>query len=199
MDDDELSDAELVEGLRLGDERVFAHLYGRHTPSMIRVASSVVKGRATAEDVVQDTWMAVLKGISSFELRSTLAAWIFSILLNKARTRARRDGRVVSFDDDFGDDLSDAFDGRGRWKDMAELREDITPERIASGRSSAALVNAAIDALPPPQRAVIILRVQQELEASEVCALLGISEGNMRVLLHRARLALRARMLDLGE
>ena len=172
---------------------MFGALYTRHTPAMIRVASSIVQSRATAEEVTQDTWLAVLKSITGFEERSSLAGWIFTILINKARTRARRDGRSVSFDAGGADnDLSAAFDGQGRWKEMPELWDEITPERIVAGRRLAEHLRAAIDALPPAQRAVIILRVQQGLDPSEVCDILEISDGNMRVLLHRARLSLRA-------
>ena len=104
-----------------------------------------------------------------------------------------RDGRSVSFDADGEDDnLAAAFDGRGRWKDMPDLWDELTPERILAGRNVMDHVAAAIEALPHGQRSVIILRAQQGLEADEVCAALGISEVNMRVLLHRARRTIRA-------
>ena len=124
-----------------------------------------------------------------------MAGWIFTILTNKARSRAKRDGRSISFDQDGEEDgLAAAFDGRGRWKDIPELWEEITPERIVAGRSILEHVNSAIEVLPPAQRAVLVLRGQQGLDASEVCEILEISEGNMRVLLHRARFALRLAM-----
>lgn len=185
--------SDCIDRLKAGDEAVFGALYTRHTPSMIRVAGTIVNSRATAEEVAQDTWMSVLKNIVGFEGRSSLAGWIFTILVNKARTRARRDGRWVSFDEGGEDyDLAAAFDGHGRWKVMPELWDEITPERIVAGRRLAAHMCAAIDALPPAQRAVIVLRVQQGLDPAEVCKMLEISDGNMRVLLHRARLSLRA-------
>jgi RNA polymerase sigma-70 factor, ECF subfamily len=144
---------------------------------------------------VQATWVAVLRGIGGFEGRSSLAGWIFTILVNQARTRLLRDGRVISFDEEGEEDgLAAAFDGRGRWKDMPALWETITPDRIIEGRMVMAHVTAAIEALPAAQRAVMILRGQQDLEPAEVCAILDISEGNMRVLLHRARLAVRQRL-----
>jgi len=194
-----LEEKNCVERLKSGDEAVFGAIYARHTPSMIRVASSIVNSRATAEEVAQETWIAVLKSIGGFEGRSSLAGWIFTILINKARTRARRDGRAVSFDEGGEDnDLSAAFDGHGRWKEMPELWDEITPERIVAGRRLAEHMRAAIDALPPAQRAVIVLRVQQGLDPSEVCEILGVSDGNMRVLLHRARLSLRATLAELS-
>jgi RNA polymerase sigma factor (sigma-70 family) len=103
---------------------------------------------------------------------------------------------MVSFDSEGEDDgLAAAFDGRGRWKDLPELWEEVTPERVVAGRSLLDHVNRAIEALPPSQRAVLILRGQEGLEPAEVCAALGVSDGAMRVLLHRARLAVR-RELD---
>ncbi len=186
-------DAPVVALLVDGDRSAFERIYRKHNASLIRVATGIVRSRATAEEVTQDTWMAVLRNIGGFEGRSSLAGWIYSILINKSRSRAQRDGRSVSFDADGEDDnLAAAFDGRGRWKDMPDLWEELTPERILAGRNVMDHVTAVIEALPPGQRSVIILRAQQGLEADEVCAALGISEGNMRVLLHRARLAIRA-------
>lgn len=186
-------EAALVQLLSLGDRAAFEQVFNQHNASLVRVASGIVKSRATAEEVAQDTWIAVLKSISGFEGRSSLASWIFTILINKARSRAKREGRILSFDGAGEDDnLAAAFDGRGRWKNMPDLWEILTPERILAGRSAMEHVNAAIEALPPGQRSVIILRAQEGLDAEEVCAILGITEGNMRVLLHRARLGVRA-------
>lgn len=186
-------EAVLVQLLAAGDRAAFEQVYKQHNTSLVRIATGILRSRATAEEVAQETWIAVLKSISGFEGRSSLASWIFSILINKARSRAKREGRIVSFDGaGEGDDLAAAFDGRGRWKNMPELWETLTPERILEGRSVMEHVNAAIEALPASQRSVIILRAQQGLDAKEVCAILGISEGNMRVLLHRARLGVRA-------
>lgn len=194
-----LEDKDSIDRLKGGDEAVFGMLYTRHTPSMIRVAATIVNSRATAEEVSQETWLAVLKNIGGFEGRSSLAGWIFAILINKARTRARRDGRSVSFDEGGEENnLSAAFDGHGRWKEMPELWDEITPERIVAVRRLAEHMRDAIEALPPAQRAVIVLRVQQGLEPSEVCEALGLSDGNMRVLLHRARLTLRAKLSELS-
>ncbi|PPB80977.1 RNA polymerase sigma-70 factor (ECF subfamily) [Albidovulum inexpectatum] len=191
-------DAALVAGLVRGDETAFRTLYARHTPAMIRVACAILGDRASAEDVTHDTWIAVLSKIDGFEGRSSLAGWIFTILVNNARSRVRREARSISFDAGGAEDgLAAAFDGRGRWKQMPELWEEITPERIVAGRRLADHLLAAIDALPPMQRAVIVLRVQQDLDPAETCRILGISDGNLRVLLHRARLALRNRLADL--
>ena len=182
----------LVAQLAAGDRAAFECVYRKHNASMLRMCEGMIRNRATSEEVVQDTWVAVLKGIGGFEGRSSLAGWIFAILVNKARSRAQRDGRMISFDGEGEDDgLAAAFDGRGRWKDMPDLWETVTPDRIVEGRNMMAHVTAAIEALPASQRSVLILRGQQDLEPAEVCAILEISEGNMRVLLHRARLSVR--------
>ncbi|MEO8241441.1 MAG: sigma-70 family RNA polymerase sigma factor [bacterium] len=185
----------LVVRLVAGERAAFEALYRRHMAALIRVAMGIVESRAVAEEVAQDTWVAVLQSIGGFEGRSSLASWIFAILINKARSRASRDGRMVSFDAGGEEDnLAAAFDGRGHWKDMPELWDEVTAERIVAGRTVLAQVTLAIDALPAGQRAVLILRGQEGMEAGEVCAALGITEANMRVLLHRARLTVRAHL-----
>lgn len=198
MRQDTDDERQLLERLRSGDRGAFERIYRQHNASMIRVCTGLVGSRATAEEVVQDAWIAILQNIGRFEGRASLAGWMFAIVLNKAKSRARMDGRSVSFDDG-GEDhsLAAAFDGRGRWKDMPELWEEVTPERILAGRRVLDHVTAAIDALPPAQRAVILMRGQQGLGAADVCEALGLAEGNMRVLLHRARLAVRAALDDL--
>lgn len=198
MQDSLKDETRLVRLLAEGDRAAFEYVYRKHNAALIRVGSGIVQSRATAEEVAQDTWLAVLRNIGGFEGRSSLAGWIFTILINKARTRARRDGRSVSFDETGTEDnLAAAFDGRGRWKDMPELWDEMTPERIIAGRNVMAHVGAAIETLPAGQRAVLVMRTQQGLEPAEICAALGISDGNMRVLLHRARLGVRAALDDL--
>ena len=188
-------EAGLLSDLVSGARAAFEFINRRHNRAMVRFATAILRNPASAEEVAQDSWVSVLRNIGGFEGRSSLAGWIFTILSNKARTRAKRDGRSISFDQDGEvDGLAAAFDGRGRWKDMPELWEEITPERIIAGRSILEHVNSAIEALPPAQRAVLVLRGQQGLAASEVCKILEISEGNMRVLLYRARFALRSAM-----
>lgn len=183
----------MIERLTAGDRAAFESLYRKHNAAMVRMCAGLVRNHATAEELVQETWIAVLKNIGRFEGRSSLAGWIYTILINKARSRLKRDGRNVSFDESGEDNgLQAAFDGRGHWKNTPELWNELTPERVVEGRSVLEHVNAAIEALPSAQRAVLILRGQQGLDAAEVCAVLDISEGNMRVLLHRARLAVRA-------
>ncbi|MCP4379931.1 MAG: sigma-70 family RNA polymerase sigma factor, partial [Hyphomicrobiales bacterium] len=179
---DTAADADLVKGLVAGDRKTFETVFRRHNASMIRVASAILRNHASAEEIVQESWVSVLGNIGSFEGRSSLAGWIFTILTNKARTRAVRDGRSVTLDTGESDDgLDDAFDGRGGWREMPALWDDITPERIVAGRRIMAHVSEAIDALPPPQRAVLVLHGQQGLDMPEVCRILEITEGNGRV------------------
>lgn len=188
----DLDEHRLVGLLVAGDREAFEHVYRRHNGALIRVSTGILRNRASAEEVVQDTWVAVLTGIGAFEGRSSLAGWIFSILVNKSKSRAKRDGRIVQLDgSDETDELAGAFDSRGHWKNLPALWDMITPERHVEGRTVLGHVEAAIGSLPPAQRAVLVMRGQQELEAAEVCEILQISEGNMRVLLHRARVAVR--------
>jgi len=187
------AEATLVDRLRKHDDRAFTEVYRTHNHVLVRFAATLLRNAASAEEIVQDTWVSVLRGIDGFEGRASLRSWIFTILINKARTRLRHDARLIAFDDDGPDTgLDAAFDGRGKWAQMPALWDEVTAERIVAGRSMLAHVNGFIDALPPAQRAVLILRTQSGLEPAEVCSLLGITEGNMRVLLHRARQSVRA-------
>lgn len=186
------SDLETLRGLVAGERSAFEMLYRRHNKAMVRVASAILRNQASGEEVAHETWIAVLRNIGSFEGRSSLAAWIFTILSNRAKTRVKRDGLSVALDmSDQGDNTEDAFDGRGNWKNLPELWDEITPERVVAGRQVMDHVAAAIEALPPAQRSVLVLRGQQELETQDVCDILEITEGNMRILLHRARRTVR--------
>lgn len=192
-------ETELLQRLASGDRATFELVYRRHNAGMVRFATAILRNRASAEEIVQETWIAVLSNIGGFEGRSSLAGWIFTIVANKAKTRAKRDGLSVSLDTSANDDTADdAFDGRGRWREMPELWDEMTPERIVDGRQILDHLTEAIDNLPAAQRAVLVLRAQQDLEAEEVCKILGISDGNMRVLLHRARLSLRQSLDRIG-
>ncbi|MDO1585666.1 RNA polymerase sigma factor [Rhizobium oryzicola] len=200
MGKSEIDEQDLLRRLIEGDQAAFENLFRRHNAAMVRFATGIVRSRYVAEEVVQDTWVSVLSRIDLFEGRSSLAGWIYTILLNKARTLAKRDGRTVFFDDATdGDGLANAFDGRGRWRDLPELWDELTPDRHVEGRSVLKHVETAIEALPPAQRAVLMLRGQQELDPKEVCALLDMSEGNMRVLLHRARVSIRNALDQLNK
>ena len=196
------SDAGVVRALRDGDEEVFAEIVDLYGPSMLRLATMYVSSRAVAEEVVQEAWIAVLTGIDRFEERSSLKTWIFRIVSNKAKTRAEREGRTVPFsslgDPDDGEPAVDpdrfvdtGTPGRGPWATPPRALDRIPEERLLAREGQERIV-AAIVALPPAQRAVITLRDVDGLSAEEACDVLGLSEGNQRVLLHRARSKVRA-------
>ena len=185
-------DRELVERLQAGDEAAFVELIRTYQTRMQRLAESVVSSRSVAEEVVQDTWLAVVRGVERFEGRSTLKTWLFHILLNRARTAAGREHRAPPLADD---DLGERFDATGAWATppvpWAEQAEDrIVAEHLAER------VRELLPQLPEVQRQVLLLRDVEGLPAPDVCELLGVSDGNQRVLLHRARVHLR-RQLDL--
>ena len=166
-------------------------------PSLLRVARMFVPTTALAEDVVQETWLAVLNGIDRFEGRSSLKTWIFRILTNTAKTRAIREARTVPMsalaldeDDKPAVDPSRFFASHEPWAGhwaSPPSRWDELPEEYVSGRETLATLKAAVEKLPPMQQQVIVLRDVEGWEPSEVCELLEISEANQRVLLHRAR------------
>lgn len=192
-------DGPLIEALRAGDEAVFAELTRHHHAALLRVAQIYVSSRAVAEEVVQETWIAVLTGIHRFEGRSSLKTWIFRILANLAKTRAQREGRSVPFsalqrpeavpeaavDADRFHDASHPR-GPGHWA-SSPLRWDTLPEHRLVAAETRAIVARAIEELPPSQRAVISLRDVEGWASEEVRNVLGLSETNQRVLLHRAR------------
>src|SRR5215210_725268 len=184
-------DADLINRLRAGDESAFVALIERYQVRMLRLAEMTVGSRAVAEEVTQDTWLAVVRGVERFEGRSTLKTWLFHILLNRARSAAGREHRAPPLSDD---DLGERFDANGAWANppvpWAEAAEDRLIAQRLAGR-----VRELLPELPESQRQVLLLRDFEGISASEVCNLLGVSDGNQRVLLHRARVHLR-RQLD---
>jgi len=192
------ADLALLARLRLGDEAAFAELIDQHHGALLRLALVFVANRAMAEEVVQETWSAVLVGLDAFEGRSSLKTWIFRILTNRAKTRAVREGRTVSFSAFGNADLesspavaAERFRPDGRWSSPPEPWDEETPERLMLRREIVDLISAALDDLPAAQRAVVLLRDVDGLESAEVCNILRISETNQRVLHHRARSKLR--------
>jgi RNA polymerase sigma-70 factor, ECF subfamily len=192
----------LVAALRRGEEAAFVELVARHGASLLRLARTFVRDRAVAEEVVQETWLAVLDGIDRFEGRSSLKTWIFQILSNRAKTRARRERRSAPFSalaDDRDDEAAvddERFRGAGhRWAGhwaAAPADWSALPEEHLLGSETLAQVRAAIQALPPRQADVLVLRDVEGWAPDEVCAALDISDGNQRILLHRARSKVRA-------
>lgn len=199
MDGSELA---LVEALRAGQEEAFRSLVLRYHASMVRVAESYVPSRAVAEEVAQETWLAVLQGIDRFEGRAALKTWIFSILVNRARTKGARENRSVPFsslpadsDDDGPTVNPERFvrsgRGAGGWAQPPQPWSDH-PAAAALGRETREVLEKTVRGLPERQRQVITLRDIEGWSSAEVCDLLGLTEGNQRVLLHRARARARA-------
>lgn len=198
----EADDAELVSRVQAGDRDAFAGLVRRHGGALLRFSRLFVRESSAAEEVVQDTWMAVLEGIDGFEGRASFKTWLYRILANRARTRAVREGRTVPLSalaDKEGDDHSvdpGRFDAEGRWRDPPAGWTEETPERLALAAETRAVMEAAVQALPPAQRAVLVLRDEDGLETEEICNLLGLTVTNQRVLLHRARARVRQALED---
>jgi RNA polymerase sigma-70 factor (ECF subfamily) len=197
-------DARLLASLRAGDEAAFEALITRYHGPLLRLAQLYVPSRAVAEEVVQETWLGVLRGLNTFEGRSSLKTWIFHILLNRARTRGQREGRSIPFSDLAAaeDDLDEPTVDPARfwpadhaqwaniWVSYPRSWSEQPEERLLS-RETFERLREAIDALPPTQREVITLRDVQGWASDEVCNVLEITETNQRVLLHRARARVR--------
>jgi RNA polymerase sigma-70 factor, ECF subfamily len=188
---------ELVRRLREGDEDAFMELVERLQPQMLRVARMFVSSSAVAEEVVQDAWLAVLRGIDRFEGRSSVKTWILRIVANQAKTRGQREGRSVPFSSlaaegsDEGVLDPDWFQGPndrypGGWVRFPRSWADIPEDRLLADETLKVL-RLAIEALPEKQAAVIRMRDVLGLAPEEVCNALDVSETNQRVLLHRAR------------
>lgn len=194
------ADFHLVEALRAGDETAFASLLDQYHTSLVRLALIYVSSQAVAEEVAQETWLSVLQGLDRFEGRSSLKTWIFRILTNRAKTRGQREARQVPFSDlamaEIEADEPAVEPSRflpaddpawpHHWAEGPQSWDDI-PERQFLAQETRAYLMAAIAVLSPTQRVVINLRDVEGWSSAEVCTLLGLSEANQRVLLHRAR------------
>jgi RNA polymerase sigma-70 factor (ECF subfamily) len=191
-------DLQLVRALRAGEEVAFMMLVERYGPAMLRLARMYVATRAIAEDVVQEAWLGVLKGLDGFQGRSSLRTWIFRILVNTAKTRGQRESRSIPFSSLWSPDPEsepavepERFRPAGDpsphgWLDMPTSWEGVPEDRLLS-QETLAHIQASIDGLPPNQREVIRLRDVLGWSSEEVCDALDISATNQRVLLHRAR------------
>jgi RNA polymerase sigma-70 factor (ECF subfamily) len=182
------SDADLIVRLRAGDERAFVSVVERYQDQMLKLAGSFVPSRAIAEEVVQDTWLALLRGLDGFEGRSSLKTWLFQILVNRARTTGLREHRSLPVALVGLEPAVDParFNAAGGWADPpAHWLEDRADLRLVER------IRDWIDMLPPRQRDVVLLRDVEGLSSDEVSSVLGISDANLRVLLHRGRSRLR--------
>lgn len=201
------ADEMLVERLRSGDEQTFVDLVRRWSPGMLRLARHHVSSDASAEDVVQEAWLGVLEGLDRFEGRSSLRTYVFTILVNRAKTRGVREHRTVPMpavlsgspsDDGSGGPVvdPDRFQGPdgdypGHWTSTGQPQAWQQPENRAVARETMSLVEQALDGLPERQRIVVTLRDVHGLSSDEVCGLLDLTAVNQRMLLHRGRSALR--------
>jgi RNA polymerase sigma-70 factor (ECF subfamily) len=179
-----------LERLRAGDEQIFVDVVGRHHDAMIRVARSFVPSHAVAQEVVQDTWLAVLRGVDAFEGRSSFQTWLYRILINRARSAGVREHRDVPIGVQECNVDPARFDDDGQWSLPPEHWSDDLDDRLQAGELSASIWSA-LDELPVRQRTVLALRDLEGMRSTEVCELLDITEANQRVLLHRGRSRMR--------
>ena len=195
------SDAQTVAALRAGDERTFRELFERNYPMMKRVARGYVGSEAVAEEIVQDTWMAIVTGIDRFEGRSTLGTWIFSILTNQAKNHSARERRALPLSAISQAGLDEPVVDPDRFQKDDEAwpghwatppRPWQKPERRLLSLEAREHLKEALAQLPERQRVIVGLRDVEGLSAGEVCDLLDLSQENQRVLLHRGRSRLRA-------
>ncbi len=210
MPEDFSDDRALVDGLRRGDDDAFMWLVDRYHAQLRRLALNYVNTPAVADEVVADTWLAVLEGIDRFEGRSSLKTWIFRILMNKARTRGVREHRSVPVSSLETDDISTPGfpstrfrpatdpDYPGHWTNPPAHWEE-QPQAHLAARETIDRVQDAVAQLPPNQRQVIVLRDIEGWTSEEVCNVLSLSQTNQRVLLHRARAKVRKALEDLFE
>jgi RNA polymerase sigma-70 factor (ECF subfamily) len=197
-------DAELLRRLRSGDERAFGEIVREWSPLMLRVAGSFVTTHASAEECVQEAWLVVIRGLEGFEGRSRLRTWVVGIVVNVARRRAVRDGRIVPWtvsEDESGPTVDprrfrpSGEQWAGGWTEQGAPREWDPEVMLLAGEAQEHLARGLAE-LPPRQRAVVTLYDVHGLSAEEVCAVLELSPGNQRVLLHRGRARLRQVLED---
>ena len=186
------ADAALVDKMRLGDEAAFREIVRRYQDRLVRLTESIVGSRAVAQEVTQDTWLAVLRGVDRFEGRSTFKTWLFNIASNRARSAVHKESRAGRPDDTIGDER---FDKNGAWVNPPEPWADRVDDRLIAN-DLAIRVRGFLVQLPENQRAVVTLRDIEGVSPEDVTKLLGVTEGNQRVLLHRGRAKLRALLAE---
>ncbi len=190
-------DDALLRALREGDERVFSGLVERWSGMMLRLALSHVERRAIAEEVVQDAWLTVLRSLDRFERRSALRTWVLGIVVNLARSRARAEQRSIPLPSESTGPVINPTrflpPDHARWPHHWAVEPVLwrTPEEDLLAAETRKVVLDAIEALPPAQREVLVLRDLEALPAAEVCNILGLTDTHQRVLLHRARTRVR--------
>ncbi len=193
-----MSDTALLERVLNGDETAFVEIVRRYNSTLVRVARTYVANDATAEDVAQETWMAVVRGIERFEGRSTFKTWLFRICVNRARSAGVREHRSVPVDLTPAGPTVDTsrFNGAGMWADPPVPFTELVEGRI-DDKPTVAAIRRTIDGLPEATRAVVTLRDVEGLSTVEVADLLGITAANVRVIVHRGRAKVRAALEDM--
>jgi RNA polymerase sigma-70 factor (ECF subfamily) len=182
-------DGELLSRIRSGDEEAFVILVARYQQPMLRLACSMVHNPQVAEEAVQDTWIGVVRGIEQFEGRSSFRTWLFRILVNRVRSAGSREPSDPSIETMQAVDPTH-FDAEGQWADPVEHWTEASEDRLDAA-TWVPILKSALDKLPARQRQVVMLRDVEGLSNHEACAVLGISVGNQRILLHRGRVRLR--------
>jgi RNA polymerase sigma-70 factor (ECF subfamily) len=203
-----IDETSLLESLRKGNQAAFTQLVEHYHTSLVRLASLYIHDESVAEEVAQETWLAVLKGLKRFEGRSSLKTWIFTILTNRAKTYSLREPRALVFSELEEESFENqptvdperfsppgTQDSPGHWVGVPKLWTNI-PEEAFLSAEMLGIIEAAIVFLPENQQAVITLRDLDGFSSEEVCNVLGISETNQRVLLHRARAKVRKALED---
>jgi RNA polymerase sigma-70 factor (ECF subfamily) len=189
----------VVARLRAGDEQAFEALMTRHYATMLAVARTYVRSQAVAEEVVQEAWVGLLQSLDRFEGRSSLKTWLIAIVVNKAKTRGRRERRSVPFASMAREEpvvdptrfRGPAEPYPGHWRGEPS-NWGASPEAVLQDRETLRVAMRAIADLPPAQQTVIRMRDVEGYSADEVCTALELSPANQRVLLHRARARVRA-------
>jgi RNA polymerase sigma-70 factor (ECF subfamily) len=188
-------DEQLLARLREGDETAFRALVQEMHRALFHLAVAFVGSRAVAEEVVQETWTAVVAQLDGFEGRSSLRTWIGAILVNRAKTRGVRERRTVPFSSLSAEDAApvepERFGASGFWS-VPPASWDSAPENLVLRKEALAVLDRELAAMPDAQRTVVTLRDLEGWSSEEVCNVLGVSETNQRVLLHRGRMRLRA-------
>jgi RNA polymerase sigma-70 factor (ECF subfamily) len=184
-------DAALVDRLRAGDEGAFTELVRRYQPRLLRLAELTVGSPAVAQEATQDTWLAVVRGVDRFEGRSSFKTWLFRILLNRAKTARHKEARAGRPEDA----IDERFDASGAWATPPEPWADRVDDRLLAEKL-AGRVHDLLPLLPDAQREVVVLRDVEGLSAAEVVHLVGLTDVNQRVLLHRGRARLRSLLAD---
>lgn len=183
---DAYTDSEMIELLLKKDREAFRLAIKQYQPAMRSLAVRIV-GDSISDEVVQEAWIAIMRGLPSFERRSSLKTWIFTIVANEAKMRLRKEKPSVSLDALGGTDLPSRFDQSGKWLTPPQNWELSSPDEILSAGELQECIEATMEDLPPLQASTLQLRELENMNFADICNILGVSESNVRVLLHRAR------------